>query len=111
MSSALLQSPGFLQDEIPPLDLPSAFPIKLKYTIPVVQPLSDTTLTETNMASIANIWSVSVSVQDFSLLFKMSGIACLTDFFQTESVPQVVPMSISVRNFLLVLNVSLLILM
>ncbi|KAL8579238.1 hypothetical protein ACOMHN_010822 [Nucella lapillus] len=47
---------------------------------------------------------LTVRVEDYSLHFKMSGAACLTDFVEDEAEPQVVPLSITVRNFLLVLD-------
>lgn len=50
--------------------------------------------------------SVTVRVEDYSLQFKMSGIASLSDFVEDESAARIIPMSVTVQNFLLVLDVS-----
>ena len=65
-----------------------------------------TTAAASPAAASADIGAMTARVENYSLQFKMSGLMCLSDFIEDEKLPQVVPMSITVRNVLLVLDVS-----
>ena len=113
-------SPGFLQEETDTeTDAQPKFPIKFKYIMPAAPPSRGPT--EPNLpppptaeaaaaaappATSTEPGAMTVRVENYSLQFKMSGLTCLSDFIEDEKLPEVIPMSITVKNFLLVLDVS-----
>lgn len=72
---------------------------------PPAAPAAATTTAAAPPAS-ADVGAMTARVENYSLQFKMSGLMCLSDFIEDEKLPQVVPMSITVKNVLLVLDVS-----
>ncbi|XP_070199666.1 bridge-like lipid transfer protein family member 3B [Littorina saxatilis] len=101
---------GFVQEETTvEKDAPPRFPIRFKHIIPVAPPPPASSATTTPATAAAEpssgeLGSMVVRLEDYSLQFKMSGLTCLTDFMEDEKPPEVVPMSISVRNFLVALD-------
>ncbi|KAK7486402.1 hypothetical protein BaRGS_00022326, partial [Batillaria attramentaria] len=89
---------GFVQEEkVIETDSPPKFPIRFKFHLPTAPPGSAT-------PNPPDPGALTVRVEDYSLQFKMSGITALTDFIEDEGVAQVIPMSVTVQNFLLVLD-------
>lgn len=96
------------------------FPVKFKYVMPTAPPsgsqtgsdpppppaAATTTAAAPPAAASAEVGAMTARVENYSLQFKMSGLMCLSDFIEDEKLPQVVPMSITVKNVLLVLDVS-----
>lgn len=99
---------GFLQDELPASDSPPRFPFKFRYLLPAAPTASTLTLnpdqpSATEWAAAAG--EATVKIEDYSLLFKLSGTSLLSDFIGDEKAAQVVPLSVTIRQFLLVLEV------
>lgn len=87
---------GYLQEEVSDVP-PLKYPISLNYEIPAPNPSLDMTI---------DPGRVIIRASDFSLQFKMSGLTCLSDFSEDEKLPETLPLSVEVTNFLLVLEVS-----
>lgn len=87
---------GFIQeDSEKEADLPAKFPLMFKFHQPASPP---------GCEAAADPGAMTVRVEDYSLKFKMSGTGSLSEFVEDESKARVVPMSVTVRNFLLVLD-------
>uniref|UniRef100_A0A2C9JX98 Uncharacterized protein n=1 Tax=Biomphalaria glabrata TaxID=6526 RepID=A0A2C9JX98_BIOGL len=84
---------GYIQEDIS--EAPALrYPIKVK----VCKPNPDPNL------STCDPGRMFIQAHDLSLQFKMSGLICLSDFSEDEKLPEALPISVEVRDLLLVLE-------
>ncbi|XP_055899338.1 bridge-like lipid transfer protein family member 3A isoform X3 [Biomphalaria glabrata] len=84
---------GYIQEDIS--EAPAhRYPIKVK----VCKPNPDPNL------STCDPGRMFIQAHDLSLQFKMSGLICLSDFSEDEKLPEALPISVEVRDLLLVLE-------
>ncbi|XP_059172089.1 bridge-like lipid transfer protein family member 3B isoform X2 [Physella acuta] len=83
---------GYFQEDVADTQ-PPKYPIKLKFT------------SQSDPSRVcADSGKLLVRAENFSLQFKMSALTCLSDFSEDEKLPEAFPMSLDIRNLLLILE-------
>ncbi|KAH9519135.1 hypothetical protein Btru_074823 [Bulinus truncatus] len=85
---------GYIQEDITEATA-QRYPIKVKICSPASDP---------NSLAAPDLGRMFVQAHDLSLQFKMSGLICLSDFSEDEKLPEAMPISVEVRDLLLVLE-------
>ena len=89
---------GYLQEDVSDIP-PAKYPVRLR--------LDSVTPDPTSTAAPSASDQLTILAEDLSLQFKMSGLNCLSDFAEDEKISSdTLPMSLDVRNLLLVLEVG-----